>query len=279
MGPDLLAELAQIDGVVGVKQANGDELQPIDGLAVLAGNDGDYLACLELGGAGCISVASHIVGPEMRRMYDEPERRAAIDASLARRVRHAVHHGQPDPGQGRAEPARPRRRHAAAADGRGRRGRDRGRPRDARAARAALRGARRRERHPARPPAGRRGRDRQEHDRRRVRRADRRSSTPGCASRPPSRWASTSCCRTSPTCATGPTTSRRSSSPTATRITSAACRGCCASWGRRASPSPTAASSRSRWPAPSSTSTSCARRGSTCCRPASRSRPARSRSR
>ena len=82
MGPDLLAELAQIDGVAGVKQANGAELQPIDGLAVIAGNDGDYLACLELGGAGCISVASHIVGPEMRRMYDEPERRAAIDASL-----------------------------------------------------------------------------------------------------------------------------------------------------------------------------------------------------
>ena len=31
--PDLLAELAQIENVVGVKQANDDELQPIDGLA------------------------------------------------------------------------------------------------------------------------------------------------------------------------------------------------------------------------------------------------------
>jgi 4-hydroxy-tetrahydrodipicolinate synthase len=82
MPPDLLAELAQIDGIVGVKQANSPELQPIDGLAVLAGNDDIYAACLDMGGAGGICVASHIVGPQMRRMYDEPEARAEIDASL-----------------------------------------------------------------------------------------------------------------------------------------------------------------------------------------------------
>ena len=82
MGPDLLAELAQIDGIVAVKQANSAELQPIDGLAILAGNDDIYAACLDMGGAGGICVASHIVGPEMRRMYDEPEARAEIDASL-----------------------------------------------------------------------------------------------------------------------------------------------------------------------------------------------------
>jgi 4-hydroxy-tetrahydrodipicolinate synthase len=82
MGPDLLAELGQIDGIVGVKQANSDELQPIDGMAVLAGNDDIYAACLDMGGAGGICVASHIVGPEMRRMYDEPAVRAEIDASL-----------------------------------------------------------------------------------------------------------------------------------------------------------------------------------------------------
>jgi len=82
MPPDLLAELAQIDGIVAVKQANSAELQPIDGLAVLAGNDDIYGACLDMGGAGGICVASHIVGPEMRRMYDEPDARAEIDASL-----------------------------------------------------------------------------------------------------------------------------------------------------------------------------------------------------
>ena len=82
MGPDLLAELAQIDGIVAVKQANSAELQPIDGLAILAGNDDIYAACLDMGGAGGICAASHVVGPEMRRMYDEPEARAEIDASL-----------------------------------------------------------------------------------------------------------------------------------------------------------------------------------------------------
>ena len=82
MPPDLLAELGQIDGIVAVKQANSAELQPIDGLTVLAGNDDIYAACLDMGGAGGICVASHVVGPEMRRMYDEPAARAEIDASL-----------------------------------------------------------------------------------------------------------------------------------------------------------------------------------------------------
>jgi len=82
MPPDLLAELAQIDGIEAVKQANSAELQPIDGIAVLAGNDDMFARCLDLGEAGGICVASHIVGPEMRRMIDEPERRAELDASL-----------------------------------------------------------------------------------------------------------------------------------------------------------------------------------------------------
>jgi 4-hydroxy-tetrahydrodipicolinate synthase len=82
MPPDLLAELAQIDGIEAVKQANSDELQPIDGLAVLAGNDDIYARNLDMGGAGGICVASHVVGREMRRMYDEPESRAELDPGL-----------------------------------------------------------------------------------------------------------------------------------------------------------------------------------------------------
>ncbi len=77
-----LAELAQIDGIVGVKQANPDELQLIDGLALYAGDDATFARTLELGGAGVVSVASHIVGDQMRRMVDEPEQRSEIDASL-----------------------------------------------------------------------------------------------------------------------------------------------------------------------------------------------------
>ena len=82
MGPDLLAELAQIEGISAVKQANAAELQPIDGLELYAGDDGTLARTLDMGGAGGILVSSHIVGSEMRRMVDEPERRAEIDASL-----------------------------------------------------------------------------------------------------------------------------------------------------------------------------------------------------
>jgi len=82
MPPDLLAELAQIDGIDGVKQANDAELQPIDGLRIYAGNDNVLGRTLDFGGAGGVLVASHVVGEEMRRMVDEPENRADIDASL-----------------------------------------------------------------------------------------------------------------------------------------------------------------------------------------------------
>jgi 4-hydroxy-tetrahydrodipicolinate synthase len=82
MPNDLLAELAQIDGIEGVKQARYENLEPIDGLTLYAGNDDVLAKVLDLGGAGGILVASHIVGDEMRRMVDEPARRHEIDASL-----------------------------------------------------------------------------------------------------------------------------------------------------------------------------------------------------
>jgi 4-hydroxy-tetrahydrodipicolinate synthase len=79
---DLLAELAQLDHVEYVKQANNENLAPVDGLGIYAGNDEILLRTLEIGGCGGICVASHLVGEEMRRMIDEPENRAEIDASL-----------------------------------------------------------------------------------------------------------------------------------------------------------------------------------------------------
>jgi 4-hydroxy-tetrahydrodipicolinate synthase len=82
IGPELLAELAQIEHIDGVKQANADELQLIDGLDLYAGDDSSFARTLDIGGAGGIAVASHIVGNEMRRMVDEPEHRSAIDATL-----------------------------------------------------------------------------------------------------------------------------------------------------------------------------------------------------
>lgn len=83
MPNDFLAELAErIDNVVAVKQANNDNLAPVEGLALYAGNDDVLCDTLEMGGAGGICVASHVVGDEMRRMVDEPERRREIDAGL-----------------------------------------------------------------------------------------------------------------------------------------------------------------------------------------------------
>jgi|SRR5579884_227643 len=80
--PDLLAELAQLDNIHAVKQANAAELQKIDGLRIYAGNDDLLIDVLELGEAGGVCVASHLFGDEMRRIIDEPEQRRTIDQSL-----------------------------------------------------------------------------------------------------------------------------------------------------------------------------------------------------
>ena len=82
MPPDLLAELARIEGIEGVKQANSAELRQIEGLELYAGDDATFARTLDMGGAGGILVSSHVVGNEMRRMVDEPQRRAEIDAGL-----------------------------------------------------------------------------------------------------------------------------------------------------------------------------------------------------
>jgi 4-hydroxy-tetrahydrodipicolinate synthase len=88
MPPDLLAELGRdVDNIVAVKQANDDELGPIEGLAVLAGNDNTFCRVLEFGGAGGITVASHVVGDRMREMWDaakggDLDRARELDAEL-----------------------------------------------------------------------------------------------------------------------------------------------------------------------------------------------------
>ena len=85
--PHLLAELGRLPNVVAVKQANDEELGPIDGLDVLAGNDGVFCRTIEFGGGGGILVSSHLVGPQMREMWEagqegDLERVRQIDADL-----------------------------------------------------------------------------------------------------------------------------------------------------------------------------------------------------
>ena len=82
MPNDLLRELAEIDNVAAVKQARYEQLEPIEGLTLLAGNDDMLPDVLDLGGAGGILVASHLAGRDMRRMIDEPESRREIHDSL-----------------------------------------------------------------------------------------------------------------------------------------------------------------------------------------------------
>jgi 4-hydroxy-tetrahydrodipicolinate synthase len=83
MPNDLLDELGQIENVVAVKQARTEDLRAIDGMDLLAGNDDMLPAVLDAGGTGGILVASHLVGRQMRRMIDEPDARAEVDAELA----------------------------------------------------------------------------------------------------------------------------------------------------------------------------------------------------
>lgn len=85
--PHDLAELAKIDNVAAVKQANDADLGPIEGLEVLAGNDNALLRCLQGGGTGGILVASHLVGEQMREICDAAEagdldRARALDDDL-----------------------------------------------------------------------------------------------------------------------------------------------------------------------------------------------------
>ncbi len=85
--PHDLAELAKIDNVAAVKQANDADLGPIEGLEVLAGNDNALLRCLQGGGTGGILVASHLVGERMREICDAAEagdldRARALDDDL-----------------------------------------------------------------------------------------------------------------------------------------------------------------------------------------------------
>jgi len=88
LDPDFLAELAaEIPNVVAVKQANDDELGPIEGLDVLAGNDRGFLRTLEIGGTGGILVSSNLVPGDMRDLYDAAssgdfDRAREIDAVL-----------------------------------------------------------------------------------------------------------------------------------------------------------------------------------------------------
>lgn len=94
---DTIIRLAQIKNVVGVKEASGDMEQAArvirgassirNDFVVWSGNDGDTLPMMALGAYGVISVASHLVGKQIKEMIQSfasgnTDRAAAIHRDL-----------------------------------------------------------------------------------------------------------------------------------------------------------------------------------------------------
>jgi 4-hydroxy-tetrahydrodipicolinate synthase len=80
---DFLRSLAQIENLKAVKQARETDIEAIDGLDLLAGNDDKLAEVMDAGGTGGILTCSPFVGKQMRRIIDEPENRAELQADLS----------------------------------------------------------------------------------------------------------------------------------------------------------------------------------------------------
>lgn len=77
LSADMVIELSQIDNIVGVKEASGNlgQIAEIihktkEDFLVYSGNDSDTLPILALGGYGVVSVASHLVGIQIKNMME-----------------------------------------------------------------------------------------------------------------------------------------------------------------------------------------------------------------
>lgn len=85
--PDTVARLAQIPSVVGIKEASGNmdgvsqiRRQTPETFLIYAGDDSLTLPILALGGAGVVSVASHLVGSQLQNMISSYIRGNVTDA-------------------------------------------------------------------------------------------------------------------------------------------------------------------------------------------------------
>jgi len=91
---DTVVKLSQIDNIVGLKEASGNLSQAAELLSqvsqdflLYSGNDGDTFPLMCLGGYGVISVASHLVGQQIKQLIEkvvggEIEEASAIHRSL-----------------------------------------------------------------------------------------------------------------------------------------------------------------------------------------------------
>ena len=77
LAAETVVRLSQIDNIIGIKEAssNLDQISRIiadtnEAFVVYSGNDNDTLPIMAIGGCGVISVASHLVGNQIREMID-----------------------------------------------------------------------------------------------------------------------------------------------------------------------------------------------------------------
>ncbi len=77
LAAETTVRLSQIDNIIGVKEASGNMEQVAkiitnarDGFLVWSGNDSDTFPIMALGGYGVISVASHLVGKQIKEMIN-----------------------------------------------------------------------------------------------------------------------------------------------------------------------------------------------------------------
>ena len=77
LSAETIIKLSHVDNIIGVKEASGnlDQVSKTingakEGFFVWSGNDSDTLPILALGGYGVISVASHLVGSQIKEMID-----------------------------------------------------------------------------------------------------------------------------------------------------------------------------------------------------------------
>jgi 4-hydroxy-tetrahydrodipicolinate synthase len=94
LASDTVIKLSQIDNIVGVKEASGNlgQIAEIiqgsrEDFLVYSGNDSDTFSILALGGYGVISVASHLVGIQIKDMMEKffdgnPQEAAKIHRQL-----------------------------------------------------------------------------------------------------------------------------------------------------------------------------------------------------
>jgi len=104
-----ILELAKIPNIIGIKDSTGDikllsklKEKLTEDFLLYSGDDVLYLETLKLGGAGVISVASHLVGKSMRRIFELYntgfiERAECLDDKLAPFYNAIFTHPNPSP--------------------------------------------------------------------------------------------------------------------------------------------------------------------------------------